>query len=350
MNKKERDAMVRGMFAESWFRETPVLELDTSTLSHNEWLALRGGLIAIGGSDIGTLLGVSEYKPAKQLFYEKLGVLEASFTDTKYTFMGKYMEESIGRLWTHWEDDWKKTMYNYDKGKTTRGYIARGMLINPECPAIVANLDGHIVKHPNRGEGVLEIKKMTGRSRNKYEGRIAPGHILQLQAYQLVTGAEYGELAILEDALDLDVYTLQSNTQIQDVIQEKSTSFVDSIHLGLEVLKNATTSHEIVQELSLLEPDDEDGELLSKFFTDKRRALEIDKKMCVAPESFAKLVIDRQTRDRDAAALMKERAVLDSKIKRWMTDELVTKATLDEGYVTFNDRLYFHPSIKKKLL
>lgn len=352
MNRRQKDQIARSQFLESNFGFKPILELDTNSLSHEQWLALRGAFIAVGGSDIGVLMGFSEYKSPKRLFYEKLGILTGSTEDNKYTFMGRIMEGWINdNLWCHWGGDLESTMRNHKEGIQTRAYQQRGMIIDPERPYIVANIDGCITVHPEFDEeGILETKKLTSRARDKYEGRINPGYIFQLQGYMMVTGAPYGELAIFEDALDFEVHLMLPNETIQEAVDDACRRFVDNLHRGIEILATEKNQHKIVQYLSPLEPPEEPSALLSQFYTQKRKALEIEKKVIGATKEFQDWVIERQRKDEESKALKGDTEILDAKIKGWMDKEMVTKVELDEGYVTFNDRLYFHPSIKKKLL
>lgn len=52
----------------------PVVLVDTTNLSRDEWLAHRR--CGIGGSDAAAVLGISPWRTARDLYYDKLGIAE----------------------------------------------------------------------------------------------------------------------------------------------------------------------------------------------------------------------------------------------------------------------------------
>lgn len=351
MNRIQKDELARKDFFESFWDDKPVLELPVENLTRSQWETLRGGFLAVGGSDIGALMGFSEYLTAKDLFYRKLGITNKNFVDNKYAFMGRFLEDEVGRLWESWEGTFEKTMENHDAGVTTRKRESRGMLIDPDMPGIVANIDGAITEHPVfSGTGILEIKTMTSHSRAKYENGINPGHIFQVNGYMLVSGAKYGEIAILEAGTDFEVYTITPSPIIQEAIFEAATTFRKNLLKGAQILQEERSAQKVYQYLSELEPPAEPNELLSKFYTEKRKVMELNKRTMGSSEEFQNWVIERQRKHDQWKQCKDDMGVLDAKIKQWMDEQMVTQVDLDEGYVRFYDRLYFHPKIKKELL
>ena len=53
-------------------RHQPLVLVDTAGLSEEEWLAYRRK--GIGGSDVAALLGISPWRTARDLFYDKLNI------------------------------------------------------------------------------------------------------------------------------------------------------------------------------------------------------------------------------------------------------------------------------------
>ena len=54
-------------------RHQPLVLVDTAGLSEEEWLAYRRK--GIGGSDVAALLGISPWRTARDLFYDKLNIV-----------------------------------------------------------------------------------------------------------------------------------------------------------------------------------------------------------------------------------------------------------------------------------
>ena len=54
----------------------PNVLVDTTNLSRDEWLAYRR--YGIGGSDAAAILGISPWRTARDLYYDKLGIAEVS--------------------------------------------------------------------------------------------------------------------------------------------------------------------------------------------------------------------------------------------------------------------------------
>ena len=53
-------------------RHQPLVLVETAGLSEEEWLAYRRK--GIGGSDVAALLGISPWRTARDLFYDKLNI------------------------------------------------------------------------------------------------------------------------------------------------------------------------------------------------------------------------------------------------------------------------------------
>ncbi len=64
--------------------------VETQGLSHEEWLKWR--MKGIGGSDVAAILGISKWKSALELWLEKTGQADDSFTDNEAMMWGRIME------------------------------------------------------------------------------------------------------------------------------------------------------------------------------------------------------------------------------------------------------------------
>lgn len=190
-----------------------------------EWLALRSK--GIGGSEIGTVLGVNPWKSATQLFFEKLGLFQEEENNNMRMFMGNFMESHIADLWQHWGGSEESLVVNYRTGRKVRNCSER-----PETmwlkkhPFLIANIDRQIDKAPGRkGRGVLECKTINGFYAQQWAAGVPPSYLYQIQQYMLVTGFKYSELALLQDGNAMSVLEFEADPNAQELILEKGSEF-----------------------------------------------------------------------------------------------------------------------------
>ena len=76
----------------------PVALVDTSTLSNEDWLQWRKK--GIGGSDVAAALGLSPYRTARDLFYDKIGVeMSVEEEDKNIMFeIGHLLEDVVAKI------------------------------------------------------------------------------------------------------------------------------------------------------------------------------------------------------------------------------------------------------------
>ena len=60
----------------------PQVLVETGNLSREEWLAYRRK--GIGGSDVAAVLGVSPFRTARDLYYDKLGIAAPVVSDDNW--------------------------------------------------------------------------------------------------------------------------------------------------------------------------------------------------------------------------------------------------------------------------
>lgn len=190
-----------------------------------EWLALRSR--GIGGSEIGTVLGVNPWKSATQLFFEKLGLFQDEESNNMRMFMGNFMEAHIADLWQHWDGSEESIVANYRAGRKVRQCSER-----PETmwlkkhPFLIANIDRQIDKAPGRkGRGVLECKTINGYYAQQWAAGVPPSYLYQIQQYMFVTGFKYSELALLQDGNAMSVLEFEADPNAQELILEKGSEF-----------------------------------------------------------------------------------------------------------------------------
>jgi len=171
---------------------------DVSKMERSEWVSFRSSMQMIGGSDVGAICGVNQYKDALTLFYEKIGLKENTFAGNKYTFLGSVLEESIREMWKY-GNTMEECITNYNAGQKIReAHDPQWTFMPTHMDWLASNTDGLITQDPEfdyLGTGVLEIKKISGMASDKYEGGIPPAYIFQLQAYMMSVYANYGYIA-----------------------------------------------------------------------------------------------------------------------------------------------------------
>ena len=137
----------------------------------------------IGGSDVGTILGVNKFKSPYQLFLEKTGQLEPENIDNKLQVkLGHKMEQVVAEL------------YEEELGckvqQSLRSYRCK------EYPYFVGHIDRKVV---GKKKG-LEIKTTSSWNKTDYkEGEVPPSHYYQALFYMVMTGYREWDIATLRD-------------------------------------------------------------------------------------------------------------------------------------------------------
>lgn len=67
-------------------------------MTHNEWLEDRRK--GIGGSDVGTILGLNKWKSPYQLWLEKTGQVELDESNSEPAYWGNVLEEIVAKEFT----------------------------------------------------------------------------------------------------------------------------------------------------------------------------------------------------------------------------------------------------------
>jgi len=216
------------MYSEATYKSAPVERggrIFQTAQDRAEWLALRSK--GIGGSEIGTVLGVNPWKSAMQLFFEKLGLFQEGETNNMRMFMGNYMESHIATLWQHWDGSEEGMVANFRTGITVRrcSELPETMWLK-KMPFLIANIDRQIDKLPGRkGRGVLECKTINGYYAQQWAAGVPPSYLYQIQQYMLVTGYKFAELALLRDGNSLSVLQFDADPAAQELIVEKAAEF-----------------------------------------------------------------------------------------------------------------------------
>lgn len=256
----------------------------TSEMTPAEWLGFRKR--GIGASEVGAIMGLSQYKSNVELFYEKIGQGLGYNIENIAMFMGTELEEFIAKMWQYWGGNEATLIENFRTGNMVRRMQRVNSYIqNPKYPHLFVSLDRRINKHTDqngkeRGNGALEIKTISGYEADKWDAGIPPSHVVQVQTQLIVTGWQYGELAVLKDGRFFDVYPYEKHKGVCSAIVKQTTDFwkrVEKARILLtqqyEAQKNFNTRkiREIEAELQQIEPAPDASDGLASFLKEKYR-------------------------------------------------------------------------------
>ena len=124
-------------------RLEPLVLVDTTDLPRDDWLNYRRR--GIGGSDVAAILGVSPFRTARDIYYDKLGVVAVEPDDSNWVPLevGNLLEDLVARIFQ------KKTGYRIFKIKK--------MFQHPKYPFMLADVD-FFAELPDGTIALVEIK------------------------------------------------------------------------------------------------------------------------------------------------------------------------------------------------
>lgn len=150
---------------------------------HAAWLESRGQ--GVGGSDMGSILGLNSYKTPYALWLEKTGRVEAEDISGKWAVVkGNALESELRKRFRAQHPELLVT------DGTDKQFISRGK------PYLRASLDGILQKEDGR-LGILEIKTANHHRSADWHDKdgnpvIPPYYLAQVEFYALVTGWTWG--------------------------------------------------------------------------------------------------------------------------------------------------------------
>ena len=130
----------------------PRILVDTTNLSREEWLEWRR--CGIGGSDAAAILGISPFRTARDLYYDKLGIaVDQDESNWVALEMGNLLEPLVARIFA------KKTGLKIEKWKA--------MFRHPQYPWMLADLD-YVALLPDGKKAILEIKTTNYNAKDRW--------------------------------------------------------------------------------------------------------------------------------------------------------------------------------------
>ena len=133
--------------------EQPIVLVDTTNLSREDWLAYRKQ--GIGGSDVAAMLGISPFRTARDLYYDKLGIASAVDEEVNWVQLevGNLLEPLVARI--------------FEKKTGLKVYKRKAMFRHPRYPWMLADLD-YLVDLPDGKPAILEIKTTNYNARDNW--------------------------------------------------------------------------------------------------------------------------------------------------------------------------------------
>lgn len=134
-------------------RLKPLVLVETAGLSEEAWLAYRRK--GIGGSDVAALLGISPWRTARDLYYDKLNIAAVEDNEGNWVAleMGHLLEPLVAKIFE------RKTGYKV--------YQIKKMFQHAEYPWMLADVD-YFVELPDGTTAILEIKTTNYNARNNW--------------------------------------------------------------------------------------------------------------------------------------------------------------------------------------
>lgn len=134
-------------------RNTPLVLVETENLSREEWLAYRRR--GIGGSDAAAIFGISPFRTARDLYYDKLDIVSVENDEGNWVAMemGNLLEPLVAKIFA------RKTGYKVYQVKKMFQHLAN--------PFILADVD-YFVELPDGETAILEIRTTNYNARDHW--------------------------------------------------------------------------------------------------------------------------------------------------------------------------------------
>ena len=185
----------------------------TEDMEEAEWLEWRRK--GIGGSDVGAVMGISPYKTARDVYFEKIGRTPDLTEEGNWVAMevGKRLEALVAEIFS------RKTGY--------RVWQEKVMFQHPKYPFMVADID-YFFETPDGVVGVLECKTGNVYGKDKWEDDAVPYHYeLQCRHYMSVKNLDIAYCACLFSNSESDFLyrKIDRDLDFEEVMIEQEEDF-----------------------------------------------------------------------------------------------------------------------------
>ncbi|MCM1296650.1 MAG: YqaJ viral recombinase family protein, partial [Muribaculaceae bacterium] len=133
--------------------QSPTVMVNTAGLTREQWLAWRRR--GIGGSDVAAILGISPFRTARDIFYDKLGIAPAEPDEGNWVAleMGNLLEDLVAKIFS------RKTGFSI--------FQIKKMFRHAQYPFMLADVD-FFATLPNGETTILEIKTTNYNARDHW--------------------------------------------------------------------------------------------------------------------------------------------------------------------------------------
>jgi predicted phage-related endonuclease len=312
-------------------------------MSRKRWLNKRRKFI--GGSDVGTILGLNDRYSKLQLFYQKLGRDKTKSDHNIYTATGTLMEDTVLTMGNYVDLDSQEWVSNWANDKPQRENVKFPYMINnPDLPFFLANVDGLINYYGDKADGIAEAKTISRQSADKWEGFFPPYYISQVHVYMMVLSPilseQFSIINVLQEGLHFTAYPVFEDKNYRDMIIDKSFEFSELVAKGRDIIKNGSSEAQIERGLVEIEPEPDAtpayDEFLSKRFKNKKKYIVKQADQGVIDCAREYVNINKSLRE-----LTKQKQLLTNKIKKEMDVHSANQLDMQgAGKITYNKRFY----------
>lgn len=317
----------------------------------------------IGGSEVGKILGLDNYRPVlAEVYHHKVGTEQIVQFDNIRMCVGRVMEPVIKDFWQCFNGDVDDMLDRYEKFKSTgdmsllirKAEEANYYLVNPKYPWLFVSLDYAIAKgepnlitgEPLEKESPLEIKTISRNAARVWEEGIPPKYSAQVALQMIVTETDYAEIAVLEDGGDFKIYKFERDEELCNrIIEETKKFWFEKVLPGRKLFKaksifmergNMEKVEQVDSKIMYLEPEPDTSEAwkdyLSERFTKEVEVFRGDK-------FHLKLARSYKGVDAIMKALDKKKTLLKNHLIKAMVRNKSELMDLDKyGKVTYTDR------------
>jgi hypothetical protein len=248
-----------------------------------DWYLFR--INTLGASETATACknGYDEYGVRAKLFWGKLGKTFPEIK-SKFTFWGLELESKVAQGWRYYDATPEGYIDNRYAGKVVREYQELNCYaINIKYPFLSASFDFLVPENqvnPFTGEVIsfsypLEIKTISTAAAEKYELGLPVRYIFQTHQQMLIWEVDYCEIAVLKGGTDFEVYPINMNNGIKQMVIEETKEFWDLVELArpiyeeLDVTFDEKYKNELTAQLDDLEPEPEHNKGYEDFWKEK---------------------------------------------------------------------------------
>ena len=221
---------------------------------------------------MGTIFGLNDYMSRVELFYQKIGEFPLG-EDNRFSFMGRYFENSIADLFQYWDGDNESIVRNHSSGRKVRDTRCSNFrYINDDFPWISCNIDRFYRDLGTGKRGIIDCKNMMEWVEKKWEAGIPPYHVIQVMTYMGVLKMDHAYVVVLVGGNRLEAYPIDFRPSMFESIVEKSKDFWGRVEAAKKIkAETGATGNELMSILGYMdiEPIGENNSAYEDFLKKK---------------------------------------------------------------------------------